>query len=291
MPEWIAYVRLNLRLQGFRPDREAEIVEEVKRQLEDAYAEALRLGSSREQAREAAEGHIADWTALARELEESWRGKESSMATLQNAAENRDFRKRGALSTLTDLRQDVLWIAGPEEESGIYHRRGPDAGVVHQANTSIFSILNAVMLKSLPVHDPAFAGVPVERAPLAQDSQLQFLRRLRVALCHDDNPLGCSLSKPFLEDVRKLGLFSGMAEFAGSGGITVSGNGEAHQANAQYVSGDYFQTLGVGAAVGRVLTPNDDLPDATAVVVLPAWLLDAPVRWRSSGRRQNHPSQ
>jgi hypothetical protein len=42
-------------VRGFRPEREAEIVEEVARQLEDAYAEALRLGSSRQQAREAVE--------------------------------------------------------------------------------------------------------------------------------------------------------------------------------------------------------------------------------------------
>src|ERR1039457_6744243 len=82
------------------------------------------------------------------------------------------------------------------------------------------------------------------------------------------NPHGCSLSKPFLEEVRKLGLFSGMAEFAGSGPLTVSGKGAAHQASSQYVSGDYFQTLGVGAAAGRVFAPTDDAPGAAAVVVL-----------------------
>jgi hypothetical protein len=74
MPDWFDYVRRNLRLRGFRPEREAEIVEEVARQLEDAYAEALRLGASPQQARAAVEGHIADWNALARELEESHRG-------------------------------------------------------------------------------------------------------------------------------------------------------------------------------------------------------------------------
>src|SRR5271169_3072558 len=108
MPDWFAYVQRNLRLRGFRPEREAEIVEEVARQLEDAYAETLRLGASPQQAREAVEAHIADWNALARELEESHRGRESTMTTLQNAAEDRDLRKRGASSALTDLRQDVL---------------------------------------------------------------------------------------------------------------------------------------------------------------------------------------
>jgi hypothetical protein len=58
-----------------------------------------------------------------------------------------------------------------------------------------------------------------------------------------------------------------MAEFSG-GSMTVSGHGEAHRAEVQLVNGDYFQTLGVGAAVGRVLMPNDDLPGAPPVAEL-----------------------
>jgi predicted permease len=269
MPDWFDYVRRNLRLRGFRPEREAEIVEEVARQLEDAYAEALRLGSSREQARQATEGHIADWSALGRELEESHRGRESSMTTLQNAAENRDFRKRGAFSSLTDVRQDILYgLRVLKKSPGFTTVAVLTLALCIGANTSIFSIMNAVMLKSLPVRDPqhllvfqwsARHSLKVHSSSSYGDCDSQW---------GDVNPRGCSLSKPFLEDVRKLGLFSGMAEFAGAGGITVSGKGEAHQANAQYVNGEYFQTLGVGAAVGRVLTPNDGLPGAPAVVEL-----------------------
>ena len=45
MPDWAEYVRQHLRLSGFRPEREAEIIEEVARQMEDAYSEALRMGA------------------------------------------------------------------------------------------------------------------------------------------------------------------------------------------------------------------------------------------------------
>jgi predicted permease len=269
MPDWLDYVRRNLRLRGFRPEREAEIVEEVARQLEDAYAEALRLGSNRQQAREAVEGHVADWNALARELEESHRGRESGMTTLQNAAEDRDFRRRGALSALTDLRQDILYgLRVLKKSPGFSAVAVLTLALCIGANTSIFSIMNAVMLKSLPVRDPQHLLVlqwSARHSPKIHTSSSYGDCDSKFG---DENPRGCSLSKPFLEDVRKLGLFSGMAEFAGAGPITVSGNGEAHHANAQYVNGDYFQTLGVGAAVGRVLTPNDDLPGAPAVVEL-----------------------
>ena len=44
MPEWTKYIRQNLHLHGLRPDREAEIIEDLAQQLEDAYREALAGG-------------------------------------------------------------------------------------------------------------------------------------------------------------------------------------------------------------------------------------------------------
>src|SRR5436190_174852 len=107
MPDWTAYVKAHLRLRGFRPEREAEIVEEVARQLEDAYAEAQRLGSTEEHACRTVEQHVSDWTALAKELEESHRGKETAMTLWQQNKEDHDLRARGRISWLTDMRHDV----------------------------------------------------------------------------------------------------------------------------------------------------------------------------------------
>ena len=109
MPDWTEYVRRSLRLRGFRPEREAEIVEEVARQLEDAYTDALRLGAGEDQAGETARRHVSDWAALAHELEEAQRGKESAMTTWQNNAEDRALRERGRLTLLAGWSGDVLY--------------------------------------------------------------------------------------------------------------------------------------------------------------------------------------
>lgn len=135
------------------------------------------------------------------------------------------------------------------------------------ANTAIFSIINAVMLKSLPVHDPQHLFLlhwTARRAIKVHDGNAYGDCRSDWA---DVNPTGCSLSKPFLEDVRKLSVFSGVAELAGER-FTISGNGTAAHVIAKYVSGDFFQTLGVNAAAGRVFSPSDDVQGAPAVTVL-----------------------
>ena len=65
MPDWTQYVRQNLRLSSLEVEREAEVIEDLAEQLEDAYAEALQRGLSPSQAEAAAKKHIADWPALA----------------------------------------------------------------------------------------------------------------------------------------------------------------------------------------------------------------------------------
>jgi len=90
-----------------------------------------------------------------------------------------------------------------------------------------------------------------------------------VSAFNEGESTACSLSKPFVEDVRtKTNAFSGLAAFANAGSLNLSGNGPASQAATLYVSGDYFETLGVRAAVGRVIQPADDRATSPAVAVL-----------------------
>lgn len=269
MFDWSEYVRLNLRLCGFRPEREAEIFEEVARQLEDAYAEALRLGTDESRACEIARRHIRDWTALANELEEAHHGKESAMTTWQHHAEDRALQRYGSFTPLVGWRRDILYgLRVLAKNPGFTTVAVLTLVLCIGANTAIFSIINAVMFKALPIRDPQHLMLLKwsARGKLGAHSFSSY------GDCDNqsggENAHGCSLSKPFLDDVREHGPFSALAAFAGAGGITVSGSGAVHQAGGQYVSGDYFQTLGVGPALGRVLVPADNAAGAAPVVVL-----------------------
>jgi predicted permease len=269
MPDWPEYVRQHLRLTGFLPEREAEIIEELARQMEDAYSEALRMGTSEAQAAEIARRHISDWQALADALADAHYGKEPIMAAWQQQTEDREFDTRGKLSWFTGWRRDVIYgLRLLAKNPGFAAVAVLTLALCIGANTAIFSVINTVMFKALPVRDPKHLMLiewTMRSGPKlhSHSSYGDCDNQRQVAGQH-----GCSLSKPFLDEVREHGPFSSLAEFAGGGPMTVSGIGGVHRASPQYVSGDYFRALGVGAALGRVLIPTDDKAGAPAVVVL-----------------------
>jgi len=139
------------------------------------------------------------------------------------------------------------------------------------ANTSIFTILNTVMLARLPVGHPEqlvlFHWVAHTQGPYvwSHTSSYGGCDMLNPA-SHDSN---CSFSYPDYDNFGKhLQSFQGIAAYGGDLRVQVDWKGQAALANGQYVSGNFFSVLQVRAAYGRVLTPADDLPGAAPVVVL-----------------------
>ena len=269
MRDWPEYVRRRLRLNGFRPEREAEIIEEVARQMEDAYSEALLTGASEPQAAEFARRHVTDWQALADALAGAHHGKEPIMAAWQQQTEDRELDARGKLSWFTGWRRDVIYgLRLLAKNPGFAAVAVLTLALCIGANTAIFSVINAVMFKALPVRDPNHLML----LEWTMRSGPKIHSHSSYGDCDNQrqgaDQRGCSLSRPFLDEVREHGPFSSLAEFAGGGPITVSGIGGVHRADPEYVSGDYFRALGVGAALGRVLIPADDKPGAPAAVVL-----------------------
>jgi len=134
------------------------------------------------------------------------------------------------------------------------------------ANTAIFSFIDAVLLRSIPVKDPQQLVVfnwSARAKPKLQGHS-------EYGDCADQTGIGdCSFSIPFYKTVRaQAGAFSGMAAFAGPLDVDLSGNGAASIVRGLYVSGDFFSTLGVSTFIGRPLTPSDDSPSAPPAIVL-----------------------
>jgi predicted permease len=240
MPDWAKFVRQNLRLSQLRPEREAEIVEDIAEQLDEAYAEALQRGLSSQEAEAVAKQHVVDWEALAIELGRSERGRETVMTTLLHQAEDRDAAKRGRFSLLTDFHQDVHYALR-------VMRKSPGFTLVViltlalgiGANTSIFSIVNAVLLRSLPYYDPS------RLVKITFNNPGIGLRDVRFSV-------------PELEDLKsRSGVFEEVSVVV-SGPTNLTGaKQQPEHLEMLEVSPNYFSMLGTKPEIGRLFGPQD----------------------------------
>jgi len=113
------------------------------------------------------------------------------------------------------------------------------------ANTAIFSLIDAVILKTLPVSHPEEL---VELRMKTQD--------------------GLSFTNPVWERIRdRQDVFSGA--FANSPGrLNLAVGGEVRNANTSWVSGDFFRALGVNPLLGRTIAKADDKRGCPVIGVL-----------------------
>jgi putative ABC transport system permease protein len=113
------------------------------------------------------------------------------------------------------------------------------------ANSAIFQLLNAVRIRTLPVKDPSEL-VEVRIAD----------RKAATGRFTGRYP---QLTNPLWEGIRdKAEGFSGLTAW-GTTRFDLSDGGEARYAEGLWVSGGFFETLGVRPAAGRLLTPEDDV--------------------------------
>ncbi len=139
------------------------------------------------------------------------------------------------------------------------------------ANTAIFSLIDGILMRELPVQDAQHLVVLRWSARKAPDihSQSGYGDCRSGQFSRDGASSGCSLSMPFFNDVAShVSAFSSVAAFANASQIDLSGNGMASVVRGQAVSGGFFPVLGVRAAAGRLIDPSDDSVSAPPVVVL-----------------------
>src|SRR5579859_150025 len=245
-PDWSDYVRKNLRLSGFRPERESEIVEEIAQQLDEAYHEALRAGYGETAACAAAERHIADWTSLRRQLASSQREKEARAVVVLQQAQERDLQRRGRFSLLTEIRQDLHYaLRVLRLNPGFTAIAVLSLALGTGANTAIFQLIDSLRLRTLPVaHPEQLASVRIQD-PSGRPGRI-----------HGRYPDITNAQWEQIRDHQRV--FSSMLAWATEGGFNLAPGGEARYASGIWVSGDFFKALEVPALRGRTLTAEDD---------------------------------
>ncbi|HET6975490.1 MAG TPA: ABC transporter permease [Pyrinomonadaceae bacterium] len=134
------------------------------------------------------------------------------------------------------------------------------------ANTALFSIVDAMLLKMLPVREPDRLVLFRSMAPK------EFSAGSYNGSSSDDPATGQRVMTSFpYQSYQRMreqqGPLSDVFAF-GNVGLNVSADGQADVARGQAVSGNYFSALGVPPALGRLLADDDDKAGVTPVAVL-----------------------
>ncbi|MDT7817131.1 MAG: hypothetical protein QOJ42_7047 [Acidobacteriaceae bacterium] len=136
------------------------------------------------------------------------------------------------------------------------------------ANTSIFTLVHSILLRSLPVADPSHLFRIGDRNDCCYYDSFQ----------NEDGDFDLFSYDLYLHFRQSATEFEQLAAVeAGGASFSVrSGSVPAKPLRSEYVSGNYFNTLGIGAYAGRPLHDDDDKPGAAPVVVLSyqAWQTD-----------------
>ena len=117
------------------------------------------------------------------------------------------------------------------------------------ANTAIFSVVEALMFRSLPVDRP---------------EELVQLARVSSGAARPSYSFSYPLARGL---AREGGIFAALSGFA-MDTLAVGDPGSLESTEAALVDGDYFRTLGISATAGRLLDPSDDREGAQPVAVL-----------------------
>jgi putative ABC transport system permease protein len=210
-----------------RKKREHELNEEIQAHLTLGAREEMESGSAPKEAQLAARREFGNET-LARET----------------------TRDMWGWRWLTELMQDVRYgLRMLRKNSGFTAVAILTLALGIGANTAIFSLVDTVMLKMLPVQKP---------------EELMVVGMLSPG----DNEPNTSFTNPLWEEVRDhQDVFSGVFSWGGAR-FNLSGGGESHLVDGLYVSADYFSTLGVNPAAGRLFTNSDDKRGCGGSIVL-----------------------
>ena len=234
MRRWKRHIRARLEGISLPPERESEIIEELAQHLEDRYQEVRSSGLSKSEARQLVQSELG--AELIQELSQIARRAGTAPITLGQRGGN----------LMKDLIQDLRYGLRVLRRNPIFAAVAISSLALGiGANTAIFQLFDSVFLRTLPVKSPEqLAEVRIPPPPGGRSGRF-------------------SDSTPFItysqwEQIREhQEAFSATLAWS-STSFNLSPGGEAHNVSGLWVSGDFFNILGVKPILGRVFVSDDD---------------------------------
>jgi predicted permease len=214
-----------MKFPPWRGKQQRQLKEEIDSHLEMAKRDRLDRGESEQQAAHAARHEFGNVALVQHVTRDQWGSNrlEEFLQDLHYAA--RTLRKNPLFTAIA-----ILTLA---------------LGI--GANTSLFSVVNAVLLNPLPYPHP-------EQLVTLHESKPNFKNG--------------SISYPNFRDWQKNNkTFSSMAVMRRTS-LSVTGLGEAEQVDARFISSDYFPLLGIHSVLGRTFVPGEDEIGAPPVALI-----------------------
>ena len=251
MPDWPKEIRAAIASLNLDPAREAEVVEELSQHLSDRYDEMLVSGVAADLAYQTLLSELHDGALLS-----------GLKATLHPARlplpVGEDASEPFFAGVWSDLRHGARLL-----------RMNPGFAVIAilslalgiGANTTIFQLLDAVRLRTLPVKAPQqLARVQIVNSPHC----------CRGDFYSSNAPVTGALWNGIRAQQQGFANIAAWSAFR----YNLGQGGEAHYADALLVSGDFFNVLGVQPLLGRLISPSDDYKGCGAqgvVLSYPFW--------------------
>jgi putative ABC transport system permease protein len=237
MPDFKEEIRKRLVHLGLPASRENEIIEELSQHLDEEYEQAVSRGASDTDAREA---------ALEQLRESHLQGFKFKRAERSGPPPIGIERKSNIVA---DLGQDLRYalrvlVKNPGFTAVAVIALALGIG----ANSAIFSVVNAVLLRPLPFKKPEQLVMVWENA-----THLGF-------------PKNTPSPPNFVDWQRQNAVFTGMAAMA-ERSFNLTGVGEPERLDGRRVSANLFDLLGVPPVLGRTFVPEDDRPGAHVVIL------------------------
>jgi putative ABC transport system permease protein len=261
-PEWKEEIAKRLASLKLDPGREAEIVDELSQHLEEHYQELLAGGASESDARRMVLHELGETESPGREqtLAVATLGtRENPLARGLQQAERE--AKPHSVAWGGGLRKNLVADLWQDLRYGLRQlRRNPGFTTVAVitlalgigANTAIFSVVNAVLLRPLPYRDPSRL-VMVYHVPPAKSfpGMTEF----------DVSPAN------YLDWRRQNHVFDPIAIYRWRG-LDLTATTHPETVNAAKVSADFLKVLGVEPKIGRVFAPEEEQPGHANEVIL-----------------------